>query len=206
MPVQLLTAMQWGQLQDACLPSPASDVQVAGRIGNFITGTSYLDEEDIVSAEAKQLGDGRTYYVYEVQSRRACFKPAVQRILAQAGRRARQLGPWLHGAGGGLAVESAPFPILSPRLPPSRCTRPTARPAHTTWRLLQPRRASEWHQSWMHARSCTRWSTCGFAQEPPYVLSHLQNGLAYLFTLSATDKQWNAAQEKLRTMLVSFRA
>jgi hypothetical protein len=34
----------------------------------------------------------------------------------------------------------------------------------------------------------------------------LQNGLAYLFTLSATDKQWNAAQEKLRTMLVSFQA
>lgn len=38
--------------------------QVVLRVGNFITGT-YLEEDDVVSAEATQL-NGRDFYVYEV--------------------------------------------------------------------------------------------------------------------------------------------
>jgi PsbP len=34
-------------------------------VGPFITGT-YLDLDDVVSAEAKQLDDGLTYYYYDV--------------------------------------------------------------------------------------------------------------------------------------------
>lgn len=34
-------------------------------MGNFITGT-YLEEDDVVSAEATQL-NGRDFYVYEVR-------------------------------------------------------------------------------------------------------------------------------------------
>lgn len=34
----------------------------------------------------------------------------------------------------------------------------------------------------------------------------LQNGLAYIFTVTASDKQWAASEGTLRTMLGSFRA
>lgn len=40
-------------------------LQVVLRVGNFITGT-YLEEDDVVSAEATQL-NGRDFYVYEVR-------------------------------------------------------------------------------------------------------------------------------------------
>lgn len=39
---------------------------MVNRIGNFITGTSVPDEEEVLSAGTKQLGDGRDYYLYEV--------------------------------------------------------------------------------------------------------------------------------------------
>lgn len=38
------------------------------------------------------------------------------------------------------------------------------------------------------------------------VLFQLQEGLAYLFIVTANDKQWGAAESKLRTMLESFQA
>lgn len=44
------------------LPCPLS--QVVLRVGNFITGT-YLEEDDVVSAQAAQQNGG-DYYVYEV--------------------------------------------------------------------------------------------------------------------------------------------
>lgn len=40
--------------------------QVVLRVGNFITGT-YLEEDDVVSAEASQL-NGNDVYVYEVRT------------------------------------------------------------------------------------------------------------------------------------------
>lgn len=108
--LQKLGAKPTSKLQDLGTPE-----QVVTRIGNFITGT-YLDEEDVVSASSRQLGDGRDYYLYEVYT------------------------PYSKTGGHNLA-------------------------AFTT-----------------------------------------KGGLAYLFVLTAADKQWGANEGKLRTMLESFRA
>ncbi|KAL4420172.1 hypothetical protein ABPG77_008308 [Micractinium sp. CCAP 211/92] len=109
--LQKLGAKPTSKLQDLGTPE-----QVVNRIGNFITGTSVPDEEEVLSAGTKQLGDGRDYYLYEVYT------------------------PFSKTGGHNLA-------------------------AFTT-----------------------------------------KGGLAYLFVLTAGDKQWGANEGKLRTMLESFRA
>ncbi|KAL4858769.1 PsbP domain-containing protein 6 [Chlorella vulgaris] len=64
--VQLIVAenQKLGAKPGATLAQFGTPEAVVNRVGNFITGT-YLDEEDVLSAESKQLADGRTYYVYE---------------------------------------------------------------------------------------------------------------------------------------------
>ncbi|PRW44405.1 psbP domain-containing chloroplastic [Chlorella sorokiniana] len=53
-----------GSKGGAKLSALGTPEQVVLRVGNFITGT-YLEEDDVVSAEAAQL-NGRDFYVYEV--------------------------------------------------------------------------------------------------------------------------------------------
>ncbi|KAI3428703.1 hypothetical protein D9Q98_007527 [Chlorella vulgaris] len=115
--VQLIVAenQKLGAKPGATLAQFGTPEAVVNRVGNFITGT-YLDEEDVLSAESKQLADGRTYYVYEVYT------------------------PYSKTGGHNLA-------------------------AFTT-----------------------------------------KNGLAYLLTVSASEKQWGSSQDKLRTMVDSFQA
>jgi hypothetical protein len=211
---------------------------VVNRVGNFITGT-YLDEEDVLSAESKQLADGRTYYVYEVGAcTGAWWQLAVCAGLVAACRQGDRQGQQAGGRGAGregsrelsgrclgtmLMTSSKGMKqacsLLSTLLTlcsssSDRCTRHTARRADTTWLPSQPRQAMFFFTPpslagflWSVSTLCNRGSILAtFLPDRDSWSCALQNGLAYLLTVSASEKQWGSSQDKLRTMVESFQA
>lgn len=59
-PLVRLTNQKGATIEDIGTPD-----QFISSVGPYITGT-YLDNEDILSAEAKKMEDGLTYYYYDV--------------------------------------------------------------------------------------------------------------------------------------------
>lgn len=101
--LQLIVAenQKLGAKPGATLAQFGTPEAVVNRVGNFITGT-YLDEEDVLSAESKQLADGRTYYVYEVGAcTGAWWQLAVCAGLVAACRQGDRQGQQAGGRGAG---------------------------------------------------------------------------------------------------------
>ena len=68
-------------------------MQLILRIGHFVTGTN-LEEEDVVSATTKQLGDGRDYYLYEVTRAAMQVDYGGRWLRAGSSTRWRRLRGW----------------------------------------------------------------------------------------------------------------
>ena len=77
---------------------PLSPRQVIARVGNFVTGSAEVDEEDVLSAATKQLGDGRPYHLYEIYTPYA--KEGGQHHLAAFGVKVCEWVGWGWVGGG----------------------------------------------------------------------------------------------------------
>ena len=233
-------------------------MQLILRIGNFVTGTN-LEEEDVVSATTKQLGDGRDYYLYEVRvgailgtlewwaggssmkwrlrSWGSAVASACTRCACQwgpAGRLQQQQGSPRSAAASpslGLCPIDSSKAAVQHRQHRQQYTfsRIVRLPARAGVCALQQDRGAQpgglhnqgalalWWQALVAcgARQCAlmqghvamcigpppnSWPVCCLL---PLLL---QGPLAYLFVLTANEKQWGAAEGKLRTMLETFRA
>ena len=167
----------------ACTHPLSACMQVVARIGNFITGT-YLDEEDVQSAAIKKLADGRDYYLYEVGGRAdgccGCFGGGMCWGANWPRRAAVDVGR--------VAVASASDPI---RVVGTCCQCE-----------LVEQSDPECHTAHM-VRCCGCTTAAGGHNLAAFTT---KGDLAYLFVLTADEKQWAANEGKLRTMLETFSA